>query len=501
MRLTRAAVWQHCPNMISRCLCLLLLFLPPLIRASEAEQAVVQIINFSQQPDWVEPWRSTRVGQSTGSGFVIEGDRIMTNAHVVSWSKKILVRRHQDPKLYPAEIEYIGHDCDLAVLKVLDPAFYKGLQPLAIGTLPTVRSAVTTYGYPAGGQQISYTQGVISRIEVQRYAHIYNRSLLTVQTDAAINPGNSGGPALQGDLVVGVSFQGNPSLENAGFFIPPNIIRHFLKDIEDGSYEGFPDAGISTASFHNPAFRKALKLPDDSIGVRIDMLLQPFPETHALLRENDVVLEVEGYEVGSDSMIQYEGNRLHVAILFDAVQHGEPLNMVIWRDGKKLQIDLPVYKNNADRISGNQYDTLPPYLLVGGLVFTELSTNYCNSLGHDWLENFHTNVLHELLYRAFQDEAGARATPIVLSEILKHPSNIDFGVYTKSVLTKLNGQTINSMQDLLHALDASEDDYHRFEFLSGQVEALRRDDAEQANAQLLQAYQIPQAYRIEAQHD
>jgi S1-C subfamily serine protease len=487
--------------MILRCLCLLLIFSPYVLRASAPEQAVVQIINFAQHPDWVEPWRSSRVLQYTGSGFVIEGDRIMTNAHVVSWSKQLLVRRYQDPKLYPAAIEYIGHDCDLAVIKVLDPAFYEGITPLSIGNLPKVRSTVTTYGYPAGGQQISYTQGVISRIEVQRYAHIGNRSLLTVQTDAAINPGNSGGPALQGDLVVGVSFQGNPNLENAGFFIPPNIIRHFLKDIEDGSYDGFPDAGISVASLHNPAFRKALKLPDNNIGTRIDMLLQPFPKTHELLRENDVILEVEGYEVGSDSMIQYEGNRMHVSILFDAVQHGDPLHMVIWRDGQELEIDLPIYKNSADRISGSQYDILPSYLIVGGLVFTELSNNYCYSFGKDLLSNFQTPALYELLYRAYQDEAGAKSTPIVLSKVLKHPSNADFGVYEKSILSKVNGQDIHSMQDLLNALEESDDGFYRFEFLSGREEALHIDTAKLADAELLQTYQIPQAYRIEATND
>ena len=87
---------------------------------------------------------------------------------------------------------------------------------------------------------------------MQRYVHVYNRSLLTVQTDAAINPGNSGGPAIQDGRVVGVSFQGNPGLENAGFFIPPNVIRHFLTDIEDGLYHGFPDAGIGLVNYRTP---------------------------------------------------------------------------------------------------------------------------------------------------------------------------------------------------------------------------------------------------------
>jgi S1-C subfamily serine protease len=47
---------------------------------------------------------------------------------------------------------------------------------------------------------------VVSRIEMQVYVQIGNRSLLAVQTDAAINPGNSGGPVLQDDVVVGVAF-------------------------------------------------------------------------------------------------------------------------------------------------------------------------------------------------------------------------------------------------------------------------------------------------------
>ncbi|MEC7609317.1 MAG: trypsin-like peptidase domain-containing protein, partial [Verrucomicrobiota bacterium] len=82
------------------------------------EQSVVQIINYAQRPSWIEPWRFSKVSGGLGSGFVIEGQRIMTNAHVVSWSKQIILHRYQDPKPYHARIEFIGHDCDLAVLKV-----------------------------------------------------------------------------------------------------------------------------------------------------------------------------------------------------------------------------------------------------------------------------------------------------------------------------------------------------------------------------------------------
>lgn len=459
------------------------------------EQSVVQITNYTQQPDWVEPWRFSPVSGGLGSGFVIDGQRIMTNAHVVSWSQQLIVFRFQDPKPYRAKVEFIGHDCDLAVLKVEDPTFFEGVPALEIGGLPKVRSTVTTFGYPSGGRQISYTSGVVSRIEIQRYVQPNNRNLLAVQTDAAINPGNSGGPVVQDGKVVGVSFQGKPGLENAGFFIPPEIIRHFLEDIEDGTYNGFPDAGVIISKLNSPAFREALGLPQNNVGARIDAIMHPFPKTHKLIQENDVLLEVSGYEVGSDGTVLYQGNRVNCAVLFDKVQHGESISLKLWRDWEEVEVELPLYVNREDRISGNQYEP-PPYLIVGGLVFTELSSNYLGSLGRNWRSQISAETLHELFFRDRISEADARRKPVVLSKILKYPSNVDFSVGPQSILTELNGRKISDMQDLKAALDESDDEFHRFRFLSGVEEALNRADAVAADLQLLQQYNIPSPERL-----
>lgn len=58
----------------------------------------------------------------------------------------------------------------------------------------------------AGGENISVTKGVVSRIESMDYAH-GAINLPAIQTDAAMNPGNSGGPVCIGNKVVGVAFQ------------------------------------------------------------------------------------------------------------------------------------------------------------------------------------------------------------------------------------------------------------------------------------------------------
>ncbi|MGB0579764.1 MAG: S1C family serine protease, partial [Limisphaerales bacterium] len=198
------------------------------LQADETEKAVIQIFTAGQRPDWSRPWQFGSVRRSSGSGFVIKGRKIMTNAHVVGWARQILVKRYQDPRLYVARVKFIGHDCDLALLEVDDSLFFDGIEPLDFGELPKVRSTVVTYGYPAGGEQISFTRGVVSRIEMQTYAHIGNRSLLGVQTDAAINPGNSGGPLvnLRGE-VVGINTaiaSRSGGYAGIGFAIPAKMV-------------------------------------------------------------------------------------------------------------------------------------------------------------------------------------------------------------------------------------------------------------------------------------
>ena len=128
-----------------------------------------------------------RIGSGVGSGFIISGSRIMTNAHVVSNAKFISIDKDGDPKKYPARVVHIAHDCDLALLTVDIPDFFSGTNELDFGGIPELHSTVTAYGYPIGGERMSVTEGVVSRIEFRTYTHSGLDSHLAAQIDAAIN--------------------------------------------------------------------------------------------------------------------------------------------------------------------------------------------------------------------------------------------------------------------------------------------------------------------------
>jgi S1-C subfamily serine protease len=464
--------------------------------AAEPERSVIQIFTFSQQPAWDAPWRFESLRRSGGSGFVIKGKRIMTNAHVVSWGKQIIVRRYQDPRPYVAEVEYVGHDCDLAVLTVADEHFYDKLEPLELGDLPKVRSAVVTYGYPAGGEEISYTRGVVSRIELQAYAHIGNRRLLGVQTDAAINPGNSGGPVIQEDKVVGVAFQGLPGLENAGFFIPTPIIEHFLKDIENKRYDGFPHAGLRVVPLQNPAYRELLKIPDNNLGARVDGIL-PIPSAEKTFKVDDVLLRVGTYPVASDGTILYQGNRVSASLAFQLVQSGESIPVQIWRDAKEMEVSAVVQPYNGDRSGGYQYDRLPRYYVYGGLVFTPLSLDYLRTLGRNTPESASSELFYETYYRRQENPGSARPEPIVLAAVLPDAVNANVEIRGQSLVDKINGHRIEKLEDVVEALETCKDAHDLIEFLPHHtVESLDRSEVAKANSRILKTYGVPNDRRL-----
>jgi S1-C subfamily serine protease len=466
------------------------------LTAAEPEKSVIHIATFRQEPIWDTPWRSDMVRQASGSGFVIRGKRIMTNAHVISWAKQVLVHRYQDPRPYLAKVSFVAHDCDLALLDVEDEKFFDGLEPLEIGTLPKVRSTVVTYGYPAGGRQISYTRGVVSRVEVQNFAHIGNRSLLAVQTDAAINPGNSGGPVIQDDKVVGVAFQGIPGLENAGFFIPPPIIEHFLKDIEDGTYDGFPQIGVSLAPLQNFAYRRFLKLPDNDLGARIDHIF-PYSPAKELLRPDDVLLQIGKFPVGSDGTIVYEGNRVQAWVAVSEAQSGEKVNVKLWRDCQPLEEALPVKVINADTAEGNQFDILPRYFVYGGLVFTPLSRDYLRALDQSRGDAATSKLLYELYYHHAEDPDNARKEPVILATVLPHSVNAGMEIRGRILVDRINGRRIERLEDVPLAFEKAKQAQDLIEFYpEPHVEALERKDVAQAQAEILKTYNVPKDRRL-----
>ncbi|NIP29237.1 MAG: trypsin-like serine protease [Candidatus Dadabacteria bacterium] len=355
----------------------------------EIKNAIVKIYTQSIKPYYSDPWTMNSPDSKSGSGCIIEGNRIITNAHVVSDHTLILVRKYGEAKRYKADLQYISHDVDLAILTVDDPDFYRGIKPLKIDDLPNTQEEVLVFGYPKGGDTLSITKGVISRIEHERYAQS-SLSFLASQIDAPINPGNSGGPAIIDGKVVGIIMQTLRSSENIGYMVPTPVIKHFLKDIEDGIYDGFPGLGVITQKMENEDHKAKYGMQEDDTGVLV-LKVVPGSAADTIIKEKDILLSINGNKISENGTVEFRPkHRTHFAYFVQLAQLGEKINIEILREGiiknVTVNLNMPIQYSQLVNI---HYDKLPSYYIYGGLVFSPLSLNYLKEWGGKWYTRVH----------------------------------------------------------------------------------------------------------------
>ena len=460
------------------------------------EASIVRILTHAQPGSAYAPWNSSAPQQSVGSGFIVEDGLVMTNAHVVSDTRALFLYLSGDPTPHEAKVRWVAHDCDLALIEPLEAGLLDGKPALQFGELPLLGSAVETYGYPSGGQRISSTRGVVSRVEMNLFSHSGLDYHLAVQTDAAINPGNSGGPVLQNGRVVGVAFQAATGLENVGYFIPPSVVRHFLEDVEDGNYDGYPALGATTATLENPAARSRSGMREDESGIRVDFV---FPQSSAdgLLEPGDVILGVDGYPVSNDGTIMEGDLRLHFGVLLDRHQVGSPLELRVLRAAERLTVKVPMQAYAPLRRYANRYDDLPRYYIYAGLVFVPLNREMLETFGEDWASVADKHLLNEYFERFMADPDRILREPVVLLRRLDHPANVSLAWYRNLLVERVNGREIHRLEDVIAAIEENRDEFHLLEFgYYKRFGVIEREAADEAHLQVLESYGVPVDRRL-----
>ncbi|NLK42694.1 MAG: serine protease [Planctomycetes bacterium] len=461
---------------------------------STYEKSVAMIMTVRQDFDYVTPWKKLPMSRGVGTGFVIEGDRILTNAHNVANARYIEVVKQYEAKRYPAKVEFIGHDCDLALLSVNDASFFRDMVPLSFGGIPRVNSTVHTCGFPMGGRQLSITEGVVSRIEYGTYSHTQAHTHLLVQTDAAINPGNSGGPVLQDGKVVGVAFQGLQSADNIGYMIPTTVIQHFLTDVQSGGYDGFGTPGFSTfEGLHNPFYKAFLRIPSEISGVVVTNVVRG-GTAEGVLQKGDVLTRIDDFDIDNDGMIRIYGLRVDFSEAIDIRQIGQTVEIGFYRNGEPRTADLKVALNAPLLAWARQYDIEPKYHLYAGLTFVTVSRNYLETWGRNWPVEIPFPLRYLFFHANDIIDDPNRKEFVVVSEILPDEVNAYVSGFKNQVVQTVNGMTINALEDLRLAFEKDIDGYWIVCFMNNDSPMIiDAQTARQRHAEILERYNVPAA--------
>lgn len=409
---------------------------------SDIYRSVLRIEVATQVPDYETPWNSGRFSGGIGTGFIIGKNKILTNAHVVSNGRRVLVTVYGSPVKYPAKVDFIAHDCDLALLSVEDFKNFEAFPTFEFGEMPSLESQVRVIGYPIGGDRLSVTRGVVSRIDFQPYSHSRADSHLAVQIDAAINPGNSGGPVIQDGKVIGVAFQGLRQADNTGYIIPTPVISRFLKDIEDGVYHQYTEFGASNFPLHNPAMRKALGLPDDGVGVLITNVV-PTSASDGKILPGDIITALDQVPVDSAGMVNIDGENMNLNEIVERKFTGDKVAVSLIRAGKPLEVDVILKPLPWASMYSIQYEKKPRYMVFAGLVFQPLDTNLLAASKFDevTVRTLYADYVSKGLFQKHRDI-------VMLSRVESDPITSQLGDFAGFAVKKINGVEVT---DLKHA--------------------------------------------------
>ena len=448
---------------------------PSAPQSRAVENAVVKVFATVRYPDVFKPWAKQSPQEISGSGVVLDGKRILTNAHVILYATQIQIQANEAGDKLSASVESFAPGIDLAVLKLDDESFFDSHAPLPRATvLPQVKDPVMVYGFPTGGTNLSITKGIVSRIDFTNY--YYSTSGLRIQIDAAINPGNSGGPAVAGDKMIGLAFSRlGGGAENIGYIVPCEEIELFLKDVADGHYDGKPACFDHSQTLENPALRTFLKLDKTVEGVVVS---EPFNEAPSYpLKRWDVVVKIGDTAVDDQGDIRAGDNlRLHYKYLVQTLARDGKVPLTIVREGKTKKIELPV-SAKWPRLIPSLMGNYPIYFIFGPIAFSaateELVGQFINGSSGGRAAGALSLVGSPLITRRSEKPSfEGEELVVVPAPFLPHKLVKGYGNPAGRIVSAVNGVAIKNVRHLVETLRDSKEEFVKIEFAGHYTETL-----------------------------
>ncbi|XP_019090130.1 PREDICTED: putative protease Do-like 11, mitochondrial [Camelina sativa] len=409
--------------------------------------SVVEVSSTSTVYSKSKPWETLDEKSSKGSGFVIAGKKILTNAHVVRAMNdhtSVNVKKHGSPINYKAKVQKISHECDLAILKIDSDKFWDGMNPLKLGDIPPLGEVVSVVGYLKGGENICVTKGLVLRVETKKYDHS-DKDLLSIQIDASIDHGNTGGPVIMGNKVVGVAYAFY-STKNSGFVIPTPIIKHFITGVQESrQYSGFGSLDLSYQSPENVHIRNHYKMSPEMIG-------------------------------RNDEKVPFQNkNRINFSHLVSC----EKALVKVLRKGKEHEYNITL-KPVKPNVKVQQFYNLPSYYIFGVFVFVPLTKAYFDEYGLSGCKC----ALYDTYIKAGEHQL------VIISQILDDDINKEYQSLEDLQVKNVNRVKIKNLKHLCELVEKCSTKDLRFVLEDDNVMVLNTESARKATLKIMERHKI-----------
>jgi len=432
----------------------------------EPQGSVVRVRAAIQPYDQFRPWQKKAPYGLNGTGVVLPGGRVLVTAALVANRTEVGLEKPGSAEKCAAEVEAIDFEANLAVLRPERAEFLKGFKGLTLGPALRAGDTAEVWQLERNGELLR-SQAEILTVGVGRYPNDEAGFLqYGVRVSLPKRDDSYTLPLIRENQLVGMVMMYDRDSQE-GTAIPGPMIDRFFQDAADGKYEGFPTLGVSWTPLRDPNLREEVKAPKSG-GILVTRVNPRGTAGRAGLQEGDVILAVEGMKLDEDGNYRDPlygptaiGNLVRVRPTV-----GSKAKFLVSRGGKEMELTGTYDRRARDEVAipTLSFDVQPSYLVVGGLVFQQLTGAYLQEWGDKWTERAPQRLV-ELFSFQQEKRPDPQKKVVFLSQVLPAAINLGYQHYSGLVLEKVNGKEIHSLAELAKVLDGLQEGNMIFEFM------------------------------------
>lgn len=421
---------------------------------------LLRIASTSQEYNIGQPWEKKSPTTRRGIGILVGENQIITTAEMGANATFIEIETIDSSTSMPAKTIVIDYESNLALISVISPEHQKvlaKLKPVEISPSPKLEDIVQIYQVEDNGK-ILITDGVIRGADVVSSfvdGHFFLAYEVKASMQSAANSFTI--PIIKEGKLLGIltSYSSDEQMLDV---IAPEIIRAFLDDANDGTYDGFPSLGISTGRTSDPHFRAWLKLSDDQGGLFIERVNRNSAAEKAGIKPGDVLLAADGNDIDRKGFYQSEnyGPLYWGHLIGGSKKSGEKVTLSLLRNGESITKEVTLSRQPEGIIPSHMYGKAPRYLVKGGFIFQELTSSYLQAFGKDWESRAPLDLLDALNHP--EDYEKGRNRLVILSRTIPTEATLGYERIAGTIITKVNGKDIADIPSLVEAFKTPEKD-------------------------------------------
>jgi len=445
----------------------------------------------AQQHDYNSPWQKRDITKHTLSGCVIEGDLVLTAAYSLTDAVLLEVSKPGGTKKYRADVVVKDYHCGLALLRVSDREFFRGIAPSRIRTASGIagKKGVIRKWDSLGAAREYTTETIISSMRTYKP----NYAVLMHQLSTNMSEGGDGDPVFIDGELAGIT-TGFDNETKTVYVISSETVLRMLGDLKDGRYDGMPFFWVDYLEINSDVnLREMLGLTERETGVYVNRICGK-SSGFRILKEGDVIIEINGRTIDDDGMFtsDHYGRLNFYGLLYLNTSVGDTVSMTVVREKKqlKLKFNLRPVDDESFLIPELCYDSRPAFAIIGGLVFQELTRGYLETWGNNWSKSADNRMLYIYMTRNM-DTSTDKTRMVILNRVL--PAACNYGYHGKNnlILEDINGHVINNIQEIEKIISQLKDPFIRFNFVGGESIVLGREEAIKATDNIRKTYNIP----------